>query len=94
MDFVDMSELVLDEVESDLEDDCEEREQIRRRGKDIDWVLEDHYSNENDFIYSEFKNEMDKEMTQKKDTERMILGLNIGFASILIKEVFFLVQDN
>ena len=63
MDFVDMSELVLDEVESDVEDDHEEREHIKRRGKDINWVLEDHYSNENDFIDSEFKNEMDKELT-------------------------------
>ena len=61
-----MSELVLDEVESDVEDDHEEREQIKRRGKDINWVLEDHYSNENDFMDSEFKNEMDKELTQKK----------------------------
>ena len=61
-----MSELVLDEVESDVEDDHEEREQIKRRGKDINWVLEDHYSNENDFMDSEFKNEMDKELTRKK----------------------------
>ena len=66
MDFVDMSELVLDEVESDVEDDHEEREQIKRRGKDINWVLEDHYSNENNFMDSEFKNEMDKELTRKK----------------------------
>ena len=58
-----MSELVLDEVESDVEDDHEEREQIKRRCKDINWVLEDHYSNENDFMDSEFKNEMDKELT-------------------------------
>ena len=61
-----MSELVLDEVESDVEDDHEEREQIKRRGKDINWVLEDHYSNENEFMDSEFKNEMDKELTRKK----------------------------
>ena len=94
MDFVDMSELVSDEVESDVEGEYEEREQIKRRGKDINWVLEDHYSNENDFMDSEFKSEMDKEMTRNKYTEQMILGLNIGFASILIKEVFFLVQDN
>ena len=59
-----MSEWVLDEVESLVEDDHEEREQIRRRGKDIDWVLEDHYSNENNYMNSEFKNEMDKEMTR------------------------------
>ena len=56
MDFVDMSELVLDEVEGDVEDDHEEREHIKRRGKDINRVLEDHYSNENDFMDSEFKN--------------------------------------
>ena len=65
-DFVDYSELIVDEVGSELEEEEEETIKVRTRGKDIDWQDLELFDGPDEYNRSEIKKEICEIMIRKK----------------------------
>ena len=68
MEFTDISELIVNDEDISNEEEVYEEvvEPVRRRGKDINWMLQDHWKNNDDFLESDFKKELNEVMKKKK----------------------------
>ena len=91
MEFTDISELIVND--EDISNEEEVIEPIRRRGKDISWMLQDHWKNNDDFLESDFKKELNEEMKKRKVIEQKMLGLNIGSVDFMKRGDFILALD-
>ena len=65
-DFADYSELIVDEVGSELEEEEEETIKVRTRGKDIDWQDLELFDGPDEYNRSEIKKEICEIMIRKK----------------------------
>ena len=95
MEFIDISELIVNDDDISNEEEVYEEvvEPVRHRGKDINWMLQDHWKNNDDFLESDFKKELNEEMKKRKDIEQKMLGLNIGSVNFMIRGDFILALD-
>ena len=64
--FDDYSELIVDEVGSELEEEEEETIKVRTRGKDIDWQDLELFDGPDEYNKSELKKEICEMMIRKK----------------------------
>ena len=69
-DFVDYSELIVDEVGSELEEEEEETIKVRTRGKDIDWQDLELFDGPDEYNRSEIKKEICEIMIRKKQWKK------------------------